>query len=432
MVENKIFYGWVLVPIFGLIYLINVGFPIVGASVTNTYMIQDLNLGRGILGLGFTVSGLFGGLSSPIIAFYIKTRGVRFTLFIGSLFLILGALLMGTVVTKGWQYVAVFGVLLGIGSGFGSMIPVQAGITLWFRKKKALAMSLAITIGSLGGFLAPPLLNKIIFVADGNWRIAWFFIIGLLILSAILILSLVKNKPSDMGLIQDGANNYAETSLSVDAKSTAPMEVYRSTVEWKVSDAIKTHTFWLLFVSSLAFVGPMMFFMAHAVIYLQDMGHPAGISAMAVSYYMLFSLFGRLLGGSFADRFEPRYIWAAGLLLEAVGILFFLDAKSVASIYLFAIPVGVGVGAASICWPTLIGNYFGTNSFASIMGTLFPVVQLFGASAPFFAGLVYDTQGSYRMAFIASAALAFIGSIVIFFTKPPKTIAAKSHPVAAS
>ncbi len=429
MAQNKIFYGWILVPVLGIIYLIDAGFPFIGASVMNTYMAESLHLGRGTLGLGFTVCGLLSGLISPIIGYSIGKKGIRFTMLLGCLLLIAGAFLMATVVTKGWHYIAVFGVIVGIGSGFGGLIPVQAGVTLWFRKKKALAMSFAVTIGSLGGLIAPPLLNKIISSFNGNWQVAWFFITGLLVLSFVLMFFFVKNKPSDIGLLQDGADENDESGPDAGVKKPGAGKVFCSTEEWKTADAIKTLTFWMLFISSLAFVGPMMIFIAHAVIYLRDMGHPAGISAMAMSYYMLFSLGGRMLGGVLADRFEPRYIWAVGLLLETVGILCFLDARSVSNIYLFSIFVGVGVGAASICWPTLIGNYFGSNSFAAIMGILFPIVQLFGASAPYLAGLVYDAQKSYYSVFAGSAALAFVSSIIIFFTKPPKTSAYGSKPV---
>jgi len=424
LAKDKIFYGWILVPVLGIIYLIDAGFPFIGASVMNTYMAESLHLGRGTLGLGFTVCGLLSGLISPIIGYSIGKKGIRLTLIFGCLLLIIGSFLMATVVSKGWHYIAVFGVIVGVGCGFGGLIPVQAGVTFWFRKKKALAMSIAVTIGSLGGLIAPPLLNKIISSVNGDWRVAWFFITGLLVLSFILMFFFVKNKPSDMGLLQDGEDEQDEPGPDAGVNKSGTGKVFCSTEEWKAMDAIKTLTFWMLFISSLAFVGPMMIFIAHAVIYLRDMGHPAGISAMAMSYYMLFSLGGRMLGGVLADRFEPRYIWAVGLLLETVGILCFLDARSVSNIYLFSIFVGVGVGAASICWPTLIGNYFGSNSFAAIMGILFPIVQLFGASAPYLAGLVYDAQGSYYTVFVGSAALAFISSIVIFFTKPPKPLAA--------
>lgn len=421
MAQNKNYYGWIMVPILGIIYLLNTGFPFVGASVSNTYMAQDLNLGRSTLGLGFTVCGLIVGLCSPLIAFSINRKGIRFTLLAGCVMVMAGALLMALVVANGWQYVVVFGVLVGLGAAFGSQIPVQTGVTVWFTKKKALAMSIAMTVGSLGGFVAPPLLNKIIVMAQGNWRMAWFAVFGLLVISFILTLLFVKNKPADIGLAPYGAHE--ESLTFAESEPSETKQIFHCTEEWKAADAMKTLTFWLLFVAYLAFLGPMMVFMAHTVMYLSDMGHSPAIGAMAMSYYMLFSLGGRMLGGMLGDRFEPRNIWAAGLLLEAAGILCFLDARSVNDIYLFALLVGIGVGAASICMPTLIGNYFGANSFAAIIGVMTPFAYLLAASAPFLAGLVYDAHESYLPAFFACAALAGAGGVTIFFAKPPRTAA---------
>lgn len=407
MAKAKIFYGWFLVSILGVIYLIDVGFPLQGASVTNTYMAKALNLNRATLGLGFTVFLYLIGISSPVIGYCIRKMGIRFTLFVGCLFSILGSLLMALAVTKGWHYVVVFGVIVGAGTSLCSLIPLQTGVTLWFKKKKALAMSIALAIGSLGGFIAPPILDKIISLANGNWRMAWFFNAGLLLLSVLLALLFVKNKPSDMGLVRNGEADNDESPVVSD--------------DWKAADALRTVTFWLLFIASLAYFTPPFMIMAHAAAYLRDMGHTPAFAAMVIGYLMLFSFAGRLVAGALGDRFEIRYIWSFGLMLEMVGTLCFLDARSVANGYLFSLFAGIGVGAASVCMPTLLGNYFGANSFASVMGILYLFVQLLAATSPFVAGLVYDSVGSYQIAFIAVAVLAFIGGVAILFAKPPNT-----------
>ena len=67
-----------------------------------------------------------------------------------------------------------------------------------------------------------------------------------------------------------------------------------------------------------------------------------------------------------------------------------------------------------------IGNYFGANAFASIMGFLFPFNTLFGSSTPWLAGLIYDHQGSYGWAFTGVSIMAFTGGILLLFAGPPK------------
>ncbi len=170
MSQRKIFYGWIMVGVLWVIYFINMAFPYYGAGVINTHMAKALSLDRSILGLGFMIIAFSQGLPGPLIALCLNKKGLRSTIIAGSLVIVLGALFMALWVSTGWQYVVVFGVVIGLGVGFSSAIPVQTGITLWFSKKRALALSLALTAAGIGGFVAAPLLNRVISFAQGNWR----------------------------------------------------------------------------------------------------------------------------------------------------------------------------------------------------------------------------------------------------------------------
>ena len=46
MEQNTRFYGWTLVGVLWVIYLLNLAFPSYGAGVINTFMAKDLGLDR--------------------------------------------------------------------------------------------------------------------------------------------------------------------------------------------------------------------------------------------------------------------------------------------------------------------------------------------------------------------------------------------------
>jgi MFS family permease len=418
--ESK-FYGWSLVGVLWILYLINVGFPYYGGGVINPFMAKSLNMSRSILGLGFTIITLIMGLSGPLIAFAINKKGIRFTMFWGSLTIVLGALLMASVVTNGWQFILIFGVVIGIGSSFGSAIPVQTGVTLWFKKKRALAMSIAITASGVGGFIAAPAVNKIITATNGNWKVAWLCVAGASGLAAIVDILFVRNKPSDLGQVPDGLRESNAPVISSGAKPNLS-SVYRTTEDWKVGQAIKTPALWLLILSFVLISGPFISFIAHGVAHLKDLGHPPAVAALSLGFISLSSIAGRLLAGTLGDRIEPRYIWSVSLLLCLTGILVVIKATSLMQIYLYAILLGIGYGAVYLCWLTMTSNYFGANAFASIMGMQAPFVTLIGAITPFLVGLAYDYQGNYSTAFMVMAALTFLGVFLILFAKPPKPV----------
>jgi len=419
MAGDRKFYGWILVAVLWVIYFFNGPFSMVGGSIINVYMIKELSIDRTTLGLGFTMMSLFMGLPAGLIALCINKKGIRLTLFIGSLILVLGAFLMSQVVSRGWHYVLVFGVVLGSGIGFGSVMPVQTGITFWFKRNRALAMSVVLTAGGMGGFIAAPLLNKIIVAANGKWRVAWLSIAGMSLFAAFFSLLFVKNRPSDMGQLPGGIDVEAPSSSDIDAGQAN--RVHQTTEDWRIKDVLKTATIWIIFLAGIGFIIPWMTCLAHGILHLKDMGIGTDQAAMAVGYMLFFSILGRLLGGFFGDRIEPRIVCGVGLFFQMVGVLFLVKAGSMSMVYLYAIFLGTGFGATFVCLPTMSGNYFGAEIFASLQGILYPINIVFGAIAPYLAGWIYDNQGSYALAFYVSAALAGAAGVLLFFAKPPRT-----------
>ncbi len=117
------FYGWKLVVVLWLILFANMGFPMAGGSIANAYMASDLHLSRTTVGLAFAIFTWMVGLLAPLVALIVNKKGVRFTLLVGSLFLLAGSIIMALFVHTGAQLIAVFGVLIGLGSITGGHTP---------------------------------------------------------------------------------------------------------------------------------------------------------------------------------------------------------------------------------------------------------------------------------------------------------------------
>ncbi len=79
MPEKRPFYGWKLVAVLFSLIFFNMGFPYCGGSVINGYMIRQIPMSRGTLGLGFTLINLFVGIASVLAATSIVKYGVRAT-----------------------------------------------------------------------------------------------------------------------------------------------------------------------------------------------------------------------------------------------------------------------------------------------------------------------------------------------------------------
>jgi len=152
----KKFYGWKLLVVFWIIVFINLAFPLYGASVLNSVMMNDLHLDRKMLGFLFSLFSLMSGLPGPLVAVCVERFGIRITLILGSLFVAAGSFLMATAVNTGMHAAIAFGVLIGAGVSMGGVISTQAGLTKWFIRRRALVLSILSASTGVGGFVAAP------------------------------------------------------------------------------------------------------------------------------------------------------------------------------------------------------------------------------------------------------------------------------------
>ena len=414
--KEKKFYGWTLVGVFSLVYFLNTSFPMYGAGVINSYMAQSLNMSRSVLGLGVTVFSLTYGLLSPITAFSVNKLGVRLTLTIGAAIMSVGSLVMSFAVKDDTSYILTYGCVIGLGFGLGAMIPMQSGITLWFKKKKALALSIVLAIAGLGGIVAAPAANKIIQLSNGNWRVAWIFVAGFLILSAAVSMLFVKNKPSDLNQVQDGFTP-EENHSDGERKRIG---VYQTKTDWPVRKAVRTRSLWMLVFASITVQGGYLMCVAHSVINLMDKGIPNEMAAMSLGLITSFSIIGRLGSGYLGDKYEPRLLYSIGLFIFALGCFLTIYVTNNIGIFLYTFCTGIGIGISFVCSPILYGNYFGVGTFASLMGTIAPIQASVGAFSPLLAGVLYDVYGSYDIAFIFVSIMLAMGGVGLLFATPPR------------
>lgn len=410
------FYGWKLVAAFFFINLFNGAFPIYGGTVINIHMAESLGLNRTILGSAMTVFMFSYGVVSLFAGFIIQRIGVKATLFIGSLVLICSSLLMAFFVENAMQFIMVFGILNGIGAGLGSLIPVQTGLNFWFHRRRVLAMSIVFCAAGVGAIVITPLVQQIISLSDGNWRLAWQFIACGLGLSWLITAVFVINKPQDIGQEVDGGDSGDVNSLkdSVDAR------VYKTTETWTVKDALSTHVFWIIVFIGIAFLLLFNMVIAHGVVHLRDQGISDELAALSIGLLIMFSIIGRLFAGIVGDYVELRFLCFGALVIGAIGLVSLTFVSSNLHVYLYTLVTGFSIGVCFVCGAALISNYYGQEVFAPLYGIASACMVLLGSMSPLVAGLVYDKAGSYDTVIYGIAILVLIAALFTPFATPPE------------
>ena len=416
--EKQRFYGWTMLAALWSVMFLNLGFPAYGPAVLNPAMAKALGLPRETLGSVFSVYMIMSGLPGPLVALSVNRVGVRRTLVLGSAFTIAGALLMATVVTSGIGAMLCYGLLVGAGVATGGAMASQAGLARWFVRRRSLALSVMYSAGAIGGFVAAPLLNRLI-QATGSWRAGWWLLAALSSMAAAIALIFVRERPEDVGQVADGFGSPpADGQLPLD---TRPKFVSRR--EWTFQEAARHPSYWLLLGALVGGSGGYTLFLAHGVVHLQDLGHSAGIGAWAVSVATVTGLIGKLILAAFGDHIDPRYIFALFMAVFGVGLVVIVNAHAVWQVFLFATCLGIGFGGGVVCLMAVLSNYYGTRAFASLAGLAIAINTTLSAIAPKVAGRLFDRGVGYGVNFYFLASWCFAGAVVLFFMRRPGDIA---------
>jgi len=408
-----VFYGWILLAVMCLVYLLGIGPQFYGFGVALPATAEALGLSRTQASAGFSALALLLGLSGPVTAMLMRRIGIRFTIVAGAVLTTLGAALVA-VSDSFLLYVLGGGVLMGFGVGFMTILPGTTLISTWFAVRRSLAMGIFLTAGGVGGFLSANIIRSLI-ESTGSYRSAWWLMSGAGLAGGVLAVLFVRESPAAMGQFPDGIDP-ASAGGSVAARTS---RVYQTVIEWEASKALRTPTFWYIVAANAVFGLGVQIVNSQLVAHLTGIGVTAAVAASALGSMALLSAFARLVGGPVGDRVEPRYLLAVGLAAQVAGILLLSQATSTALIYGFVVLFGGGYGIAYLSIPPLVANYFGPGPYASLYGVLLPVGTVIGALGPVVAGAVFDASGSYGTIFTGFAVLAAVTVVVALMARPP-------------
>ena len=154
--RQRPFYGWFVVGGAITVWFVTVGTFFFSYGVFLPVMSDTFGWSRTATGAGLTIALLSFGLASPLVGVSIARFGPRKNIIAGNLVVALGMFGMSQC-SELWQLYLFFGVMVGLGAGFGLYLACTTLVNNWFDHKRSLAMGIVVTAGSLAGFAFPPL-----------------------------------------------------------------------------------------------------------------------------------------------------------------------------------------------------------------------------------------------------------------------------------
>lgn len=408
------FYGWYIVGVALVAQFVAVGTQTFASTVFLKPMTEDLDWTRSQFSAVQTVSTVVMGVVGFVIGALIDRRGPRLLMLIGGL--VCGAALIATSqVNELWQFYLARGVAQTVGNAMLGSLVVNVTISKWFIARRGMAVAIASAGVSLGGVLMTPLLS---FVVDHwGWRDAWTALGVMVWLLIVPSAYVIRRAPEDYGLHPDGLTPEEATRLSAGKKLSSVSEI-----QWTRTEAIRTKTIWLIILAyGIANIG-IGALLLHLFPFLTDHGWTRSQAAFIYSIQAWVALLSKPVWGVLMDRFHPRYLSAFGFVVAAMGVIAILGAaRSEAQLpMILAMALwGLGIGGAIPLQETVWANYFGRQHLGTIRAVAMPFSIIFGAGGPLLAGVLYDSSGSYTVAFLLMAGFWIAGFFLILLARPP-------------
>lgn len=428
MVETKsqprIFYGWWIVSASVIAYALSGGFYFYGFSTFFMPLINEFGWSRTAISGAFSLSRIEGGLLGPIGGFLVDRFGPRKMMILGITIMGAGFILLSRIDSL-LAFYLVFILFIALGTTLGIHQAVLVAIANWFIKKRGTAMGIGLSGVGLGGTLVPLLAWLIV---QYGWRPTAVITGIILWVIGIPLALVIRHRPEQYGYLPDGETRQesirqGETEAAkIEHPSTTALAEERtstSNIDFTPRQALRTTVFWLL---ALIF-GLRQFVISaivvHQIPFLTGLGISPELAATMLGGIAVISIAGRLGFGRLADILEKRYVMVICLALTALGCFILASAQSWWHIILFLIIYSPGYGGGVILMNTIRGEYFGRQYFGTIMG-LMNLVQMFGTVlGPLFAGWIFDTTGSYRLAFITFAIAAATAMMLTLMVRRP-------------
>ena len=408
MGARQIHYGWAVLAATFLTMLVVAG--AVGAPGVFIIPLQkefgwsaaDIS---GALAIRFVLFGCMG----PFAAAFMNRFGLRRMMLI-SLSIIIGGLLLSMGMTQLWQLVLLWGVVIGIGTGLTAMVLGATVATRWFTHRRGLVMGLLSASTATGQLAFLPLLAAL--TERFGWRAAILLVCGAILLAALAVLLLMRDRPADLGLPPYGESEVHPAPAQpagFGALLISPLRI--------LADAARVPSFWILFFTFyICGASTNGLVQTHFIALCGDYGLAAVGAASMLAMMGLFDFAGTLASGWLSDRFDNRWLLCCYYGLRGLSLLYlpFSD-FSLYSLSIFAAFYGLDWVATVPPTVKLTAQRFGPERANVVFGWIFAGHQLGAASAALAGGLSRTAWHSYMPAFVAAGILCLIGAGLVLF-----------------
>ena len=410
--KPRVYYGWWIVFV-SFLSEVTGGISVYAFPVFYKPMAEAMGWSRTTVALAPTLRTFVSAFISPLIGRLIDHRGPRVIMVIGAI-LLGGSFVAMAAIGELWHYMLVYSVIGGVALVTRGNLVTLVTVAKWFVRKRGRATAF-VTLGvSLSGVIFTPLGAYLVNVY--GWRASWV-ILGVITWIVLVIPAAIfmRRQPEDMGLLPDGEDPANSTTKDAPEGGRSGGDQEET---WTLHQAIRAPTFWLIILTfnlgNMSLTGILL----HQFNYITDKGFSEAIAATVITVYAFNAIVAKLIYGFVSERVHIRYLVIICFIGAAIGVAILNAATTIQALFAYTVVYGFTRGSFLTIMPLTYANYFGRRFLGTIRGFSTPFNLFASAGGPLFAAWIFDTKGSYSLAFTVFSVTFLLGAFFMFLAKP--------------
>ena len=420
--QTPFYYGWLILGISSFATFGATGVSQVVLGGIQVYISQDTGWDPSTLSYAATAGTWLSGLIAPAIGRLADRYGPRWLMPTG--LLIAGVCFLAlSGVSSVWQFYAAYIVARAVSNPvLIGLVPRTAAVN-FFRRRRNIALAMVSTFRPIAGAINIQLFALIAIVQ--TWR-EGFFYLGLFSLALIIpVTLLMRRRPEDIGLAPDGD---PPSAPSASASGAGRRPASTGEASWTVREAARTRTYW--FIVATACVGTLASSSVgfSMVPYLVE---GAGLSVAAAAGVLSFGTVLSIANvgwGVLSDKFTPRRCLIVTMVGSGALLGYLTVVDSLVEAMVFALTWGVFSGAVGTMENMMLAQYFGRDSYGSLLGLFSPFQTTALGLGPSLAALFRDLSGSYVLLYAAMVGAYLLSAVLLYMARAPVRTSVTSAP----
>jgi MFS family permease len=338
---------------------------------------RDFGVSRADASLPYTLMMLGFGAGGLAMGKLADKWGVHVALWIGAVGVGSGFVLAG-MSPNIWLFALAHGLLMGLFGSSSTFAPLLADTSLWWNKRRGIAVAVCASGNYLAGSIWPALAQQ--GVETMGWRNTYIWIGIVCGLGMATLAFLMRQRPPVLAVAAPGS-----------LQSVASEKPFGLSVN-------TAHA--LLCVAGVACCVAMAMPQVHIVAYCTDLGFGAARGAEMLSIMLACGIVSRLVSGAICDRIGGLKTLVLGSVLQGVALLLFLPFDGMVSLYIISALFGLFQGGIVPSYAIIVREYFPAQRAGVLVGAVIMATMIGMALGGWMSGKVFDLTGSYHAAFV--------------------------------